>query len=265
MKTRRTDEEPLLVSRAEATRTEYYYSGVNRPALLEILARRSASGMVNALYAGQRALLEAYTRYPDVSLVMDSGACQGYRDVEAYARLIRNIGERMLWISNMDVLHNQQASDEQYQRLKHLLANDVPVRNKLLWIYQCQSRNDGWHRQGNLDALRRATEQQRSLGVGGFISVIERDLSEAQDLLGTIGSVLDESGAKAHVFGLGNFSLLSFASAQRWFRSADSTKWLQGLSSRTLFTTDGKSISARKLTFTGMQLADHYVSSKINT
>ncbi len=49
----------------------YSYSGVNKPALLEVLARKSASGMVNALYAGQRALLEAYARYPEVGLVLD--------------------------------------------------------------------------------------------------------------------------------------------------------------------------------------------------
>ena len=69
----------------EETMATYYFSGVNKPPLLELLARRRASGMVNALYAGQRALLEAYKRYPEVDLVMDSGACQGYRDIEAYA------------------------------------------------------------------------------------------------------------------------------------------------------------------------------------
>ena len=239
----------------------YYYSGVNKPVLLEVLARQHASGMVNAIYAGQRALLEAYQRYPDVTLTLDSGACQGYRDVEAYARLIKRIGWRMLWCANMDVLHNQKASDEQYQYLRLLLADDEGVCEKLLWIYQCQSREGIWHRQGDLDALRRAIEHHRFIGIGGFISVIERDLSEAQDLLGTIGEVLDEADTEAHVFGLGSFGLLLFACAQRWFRSADSTRWLRGLSSRILLTTDGKVVSAHKLTFTSLQLAEQNVGA----
>lgn len=239
----------------------YYYSGVNKPALLEVLSRQHASGMVNALYAGQRALLKAYERYPEVSLVLDSGACQGYRDVDAYARLIRKIGKRMLWCSNIDELHNQQVSDERYQRLKFLLADDEECREKLVWVYQCQSRGGGWHRQGDLDALRRAVEHHHFIGIGGFISVMVRDLSEAQDLLCAIGAVLDEAGAQAHVFGLGNFALLVFACAQRWFRSADSTRWLQGLSSRTLLTIDGKCINARKLTFTGLQCAEQNVGA----
>src|SRR5579885_2377466 len=230
----------------------YFYSGVNKPVLLEVLARQRASGMVNALYAGQRKLLEAYDRYPEVVLTLDSAACQGYQNVEAYARLIRRVGWRMLWIANMDVLHNQKASDEQYQRLRRLLADDEEARAKLLWIYQCQSRADTWHHQGDLDALRRAVEHHRFIGIGGFISVIERDLSEAQDVLGVIGEVLDEADAEAHVFGLGNFSLLLFACSQRWFRSADSTRWLRGLSYRLLLTTDGKIMSERKLTFIGI-------------
>lgn len=239
----------------------YYYSGVNKPVLLEVLARQRAPGMVNALYAGQRVLLEAYERYPEVSLVLDSGACQGYRNVETYARLIRKIGKRMLWCSNMDELHNQRISDDRYQHLKLLLADDEDVCEKLLWVYQCQSRGSGWCHQGDLDALRRAVEHHRFIGIGGFISVIERDLSEAQDLLSLIGAVLDEADAEAHVFGLGNFALLLFACGQRWFRSADSTRWLRGLSSRILLTTDGKAISARKLTFSGLQCAEQNVSA----
>jgi len=239
----------------------YYYSGVNKPALLEVLNRKSASGMVNACYAGQRALLEAYERYPRVSLVLDSGAVQGYNNVEAYARLIRKIGARMVWCASMDVLHNQWQSDEQYQRLMQLLAEDDFERSKILWIYQCQSRGNAWNRRGDLDALRKALDQHRYVGIGGFVSVLIRNPTEAQDLLGTLGEVLDRADAQAHVFGLGSFPLLVLACAERWFRSADSTRWLQGLSSRTLFTTDGTCISARKLTFTGLQCAEQNVGT----
>jgi hypothetical protein len=240
----------------------YHFSGVNRPVFLEILARQRASGMVNALSAGQRALLEAYDRYPEVLLTLDSAACQGYTDVDAYARLIKKIGHRMLWCANMDVWHNQKASDENYQRLRNLLAGDERVREKLLWVYQCQSRGDGWDHRGDLDTLRRAVEcQHRFVGIGGIISVLERDLAFAQDLLGSIGEILDAAGAQAHVFGLGNFALLVFCCVQRWFRSGDSARWLQGVSSHRLLTTDGKYLSARKLTFTGLQCASQNVGA----
>lgn len=229
------------------------------PSLMECLARQKACGMVNAISAGQKALIEAYACYPEVELALDSGAYQGYTDVEAYSRLLKKVGPRMLWCSSLDVLHNQKASDENYKRLKDLLSDDVGLSEKILWIYQCQSRKAIWNQQGDLDALTRALERHHFIGIGGIVSVIERDLSEAQDLLEAIGEVLDAAGAEAHVFGIGNFTLLVQYCAKRWFRSADSARWLQGLRSRKLFTTDGKSFLANTLTFTGLQCAEQNV------
>lgn len=240
---------------------QYFFSGVDKPALLEILARQGACGMVNALSAGQPALLDAYVRYGSVPLALDSGGYQGYADIEAYACLIKTIGPRMQWCANLDALHNQHKSDEHYRRLTALLADDERVRNKLLWIYQCQSAGNRWSRQGHLDALKRALEHHRFVGIGGLVSVITRSLFEAEDLLEQIGEILDAAQAQAHLFGLGNFTLLVQCSGRRRFRSADSSRWLQGLKSRTLLAIDGTTLNASKLTWSGLQCAEQNVGA----
>lgn len=167
----------------------------------------------------------------------------------------------MQWISSLDRLHDQKTSDEQYQQLCYLLADDVQARSKLVWIYQTQSRGDHWHPEGDLELLKRALDTHRFVGLGGMLSVIERDILRAQDILGIIGEILDEAGAEAHVFGVGNYPLLTYCLLQRWFRSADSARWIQGLRSRTLLTLDGNVMSGKKLSFTGLQCAEQNVAS----
>jgi hypothetical protein len=49
----------------------YFFSGINKPELLEVLATCQASGMVNALSAGQPKLREAYVRWSHVKLALD--------------------------------------------------------------------------------------------------------------------------------------------------------------------------------------------------
>ncbi|MEO7019731.1 MAG: hypothetical protein ABI234_06235, partial [Ktedonobacteraceae bacterium] len=230
----------------------YYFSGVNKPELLAVLGRQHACGMLNALSAGQPKLRRAYERYP-VELVLDSGAVQGNQNIVGYARLIKLIGARMTWIANLDSLHNQQASDENFRHLQALLADEVLACTKLLWIYQCQSCGDHWDPDGDLDLLKRALDHHRFIGLGGILSVVERDIQHAQNLLGTLGEILDAAGAQAHIFGIGNYPLLTYCLTQRWFRSADSARWLQGLRSRMLLTVDGKVLSGKRLTFTGLQ------------
>lgn len=242
----------------------YYFSGVNRASLLKILAKHHACGMVNALWAGEPALRRAYERYRDVELALDSGAVQGNRNLEGYARLIKQLSPRMTFCSNLDVLHNQQESDAHYHQLHRLLADDEQARTKVLWIYQCQSRKADWHPHGDLDAFKRAVARHKMVGIGGLVSVLERDLVEAQDLLNTLGEILDDAQAQAHLFGLGNYALLTACATQRWFRSADSARWLQALKSRTLLTTDGRVLSAKNLTFSGLQCAAQNVGAVQN-
>src|SRR2546430_4099075 len=101
-----------------------YFSGITKPFQIELLARLRAAGMLNALTAGQPRVIAACRSLPGVPLSLDSAAYQGYTDVEAYARLIRRVGRRMDFCSNLDVLHNQARSNEHYQRLLSLLADE---------------------------------------------------------------------------------------------------------------------------------------------
>lgn len=51
-----------------------FFSGVNTPALVHVLKRSQAAGMLNAFSAGEPRLREAYMRAPEVEWVLDSGA-----------------------------------------------------------------------------------------------------------------------------------------------------------------------------------------------
>ncbi len=240
----------------------YFFSGVNKPELVRILEEKGACGMLNALSAGEPKLREAYlTLYPNVEFTLDSGAIQGNRNVAGYARLLKSIGPRMQWVSSLDRLHNQQASQEQYEELLRLLTDAPLVRQKVLWIYQTQSRGNHWHPDGDLELLKRAVEKYRFVGLGGLVSVIERDIMRAQDLLEAIGAILDAADAQAHAFGIGNYALLTYCLCQKWFRSADSARWIQGVRSRTLLKLDGTTMSGRQLSFSGLQCAEQNVGS----
>jgi hypothetical protein len=242
----------------------YFFSGVNTPELLAIMARRHAAAMVNALSAGQPALVQAYNAYPDVRIALDSGAFQKNTNLEGYASLMRRIGWRMEWCASLDVLHNQEASDDNYAQLRALLARDEEALDKLVYIYQCQSKGARWSRKGDLSALTRALEHHPFIAVGGIVPVLQRSLTEAIDVLGAIGEVLDAADARCHVFGIGNQTLLAFTCSQRWFRSSDSSRWLHGLSSRLLLTLDGGSLSAHNLAFSGLECAEQNVAAMLS-
>lgn len=242
----------------------YFFSGVNKPELVQVLEEKGACGMLNALSVGEPKLREAYLkRSPNVGFTLDSGAVQGNRNVARYARLIKSIGPRMQWVSSLDRLHDQQTSDEQYQHLQRLLDDAPTMQRKVLWIYQTQSRGNHWHPDGDLERLKHALDRHRFIGLGGLVSVIERDILRAQDILETIGEILDAADVQAHAFGVGNYPLLSYCLCQKWFRSADSARWLQGLRSRTLLARDGTTMSGKKLSFTGLQIAAQNVESML--
>lgn len=242
----------------------YFFSGVNKPELIRALAEKGACGMLNALSASEPKLREAYLNvYPNVEFTLDSGAVQGNQNVARYARLLKSIGPRMQWVSTLDRLHDQQSSQEQHEELLRLLSDAPLVSQKVLWIYQTQSRGHHWHQDGDLELLKRAVERYRFIGLGGLVSVIERDIMRAQDLLEDIGEILDAADAQAHAFGIGNFPLLTSCLTRKWFRSADSARWVQGLRSRTMLARDGTTMSGKKLSFTGLQIAAQNVESML--
>lgn len=110
-----------------------------------------------------------------------------------------------------------------------------------------------------MDALKRAVEKHKMVGIGGLVSVLERDPIEAHDLLCFLGEILNEAEAQAHLFGPGNYPLLRWLVTQSWCRSADSARWIHGLKSRMLLTRDGQVIRGEKLLFPRLQCAENNV------
>ncbi len=243
---------------------QIFFSGLNRPVFFELLARQQAAGMLNAKSAMEPAVLRACREYPSVLLTMDSGAFQGNRDLEGYVRCIQQLFHRLQWYVSLDVLHNQEATDTNYQMLSRLLTSEQAA--KLLYVYQAQSRGTYWCRTGDLEALRRAANKHHFIAIGGLVSVLNRNLQEAMDLLAAIGEILTAADAEAHLLGVGNYSLLAAFGNACWFRSADSARWLQGLSSGLLLTCDGRSLNAHRLclALSGLQSAEQNVRAMLS-
>jgi hypothetical protein len=205
----------------------YYFSGIDRAGFIEILAREGAAGMVNATVATQPAMKAAYRRYPEVPLVLDSGAFQGVDDIGWYGKVIHEVGERFEWCANLDVIGDQSGSDRNWRRL-HQEMDCHP-----LWIYQVE---------GGASLKRLENEMdKRLIGVGGLVPVIKRSVDEAMYLIDAIGEIL-QPWSKAHFFGVSSARILAEFGREPWFASADSQSWLTGMKARELFTRDGRRI-----------------------
>jgi hypothetical protein len=215
----------------------YYFSGIDRAGFIEILAREGAAGMVNATVATQPAMKAAYRRYPEVPLVLDSGAFQGVDDLEWYASVIHEVGDRFEWCASLDVIGDQSGSDRNWRRL-HQEMDCNP-----LWIYQVE---------GGASLKRLENEMDKSLiGIGGLVPVIKRSVDEAMYLIKAIGQIL-QPWSKAHFFGVSSARILAEFGREPWFASADSQSWLSGMKARELFTRDGRRIRCDDL---GLELS----------
>jgi len=211
----------------------YHFSGIDRVAFLDLLAREGAAGMVNALIAEQPAMLASYLRWPEIPLVGDSAAFQGNQDLEGYASLVKRLAARFLWWANLDVIGNQEASDRNWAALAERGA-------KTLWIYQVRGGRD-------LDYMQGMAATQGLIGIGGLVPVLKQDARGAMDLIGSIGERLALVNARAHFFGLASPAVLAAFASAPWFASADSQAWLCGFKVRELITRDGRRVKADKL------------------
>lgn len=218
----------------------YYFSGIDRASFFEVLAREGAAGMVNASVATQPAMKASYRRYPELPLVLDSGAFQGVTNLAWYASVVHNIGaDRFKWVANLDVIGDQGGSDENWLRLRDEMGVDA------LWIYQVEGGEGLWH-------LEQMMETAGPLvGIGGLVPVIKRNVREARHLIQSIGDVL-QPWNRAHFFGVSAPRLLAEFGSEPWFASADSQAWLSGFKARELFTRDGRRVKASKL---GLELS----------
>jgi hypothetical protein len=220
----------------------FYFSGIDRASFVELLSQEGASGMVNAAYAGGTSMLEAYDRYEEVKLALDSGSPQGNKDLSGYASLIKRIGSRFEWIANLDVIGDQEASDENWRTLKRLGANP-------LWIYQARGGKE-------IDWIAQYSDE-RMIGVGGLVPIVSNDANKACDLIGKIGRTLEFYGMKAHFFGVSSPLILREFAKSNWFSSADSQSWLSGIKSRELIRENGSRVKATEfgLKLTQMECA----------
>jgi hypothetical protein len=204
----------------------YYFSGVDRAGFIELLAREGAAGMVNASVATQPAMMAACSRWPEVPLVLDSGAFQGNTDVDEYARICTLVGSRFRWVATLDVIGDQDASDRNWTLLK---AKGIHP----LWVYQVQGGRDLYH-------MEKAAETLKHIGVGGLVPLLKENPQHVVDMIGEIGERLGEVGAKAHFFGVGSPLILKEYAWESWFASADSQSWLCGFKSRELISHSGR-------------------------
>ena len=109
----------------------------------------------------------------------------------------------------------------------------------------------------DLYQFRTRAEQLRFVGVGGLVPIVKRSVSEAQDLIGAIGSQLFAAGARAHFFGIGSPVVLSSFAAYPWFSSADSQSWLCGFKALEMIRQDGSRMKTERfgLALTGEECA----------
>jgi hypothetical protein len=225
--------------------TKYYFSGVDRAKFIEILDKEHAAGMVNANVATQPAMKEAYHRFPDVHLTLDSGAFQGNDCPQAYAKIVSEVGWRFDWVSNLDVIGDQEKSDHNWLRLR-----DYGV--SALWVYQVKGGAE-------LAILHDRAVAHNLIGVGGLVPIIKRDANEALRLIESIGKILQLHKSRAHFFGVGSPLILAEFCNEPWFNSADSQSWLCGVKARELITRSGRRIKSQ---IAGLQLSRHECASQ---
>jgi hypothetical protein len=220
----------------------YYHSGVNQYDHLRILDEEGLRGMVSATTVAQPRMLEGLKTF-DLELVLDSGAFQGFMDVDAYIQIVQRLEDRVTWYANLDVIGDQ-ATSNRHQRIMEE-AGLSP-----LWVYQV----DGGF---GLNHLRRHAERYQSVGIGGLVPHTRTSVARFIERMERLGAALEDAGAEAHFFGIGSPRVLKLFQAEPWFRSADSQKWLAGKRSHVLFTREGDSLQMQKvgLTFHGEECA----------
>jgi hypothetical protein len=232
----------------------FYFSGVNRPDLLSLLAEQQAAGMVNAAWACQPQVVAAYRRFPQVQLALDCNAIQRLRHgqqararrityrleeaLDTYARVIAEVGWRFEWVSSYDVIGDQRLTNWCYEQLLKRLAGMPSLASRVLWIYQ----------HGSLDELKGMARRLKRVGIGGMVPILQRaGVSSFLDAITPIGQVLLEAGAQAHIYGVSDAQALASLASQQWFGSADGSTWLIAYRAMALLQASGERVKATRL------------------
>lgn len=180
--------------------------------------------------------------------VLDSGAYQGFTDVEAYADIVLESHSYLQWAVNLDAIADQDQSNRNFERLHNLLPSEVA--NKILWVFQT----------GADPAMIADYGKNKLVGIGGMVPM-HRYPARIRAYLEKVSKHLSAANSKAHLFGMTNLKLLKWAAFQDWFESADSTRWMFGLKSAELITVNGDCFDSadRGLMFTPEERARHNI------
>jgi len=224
-----------------------FFSGVDRPAHLSLLVAERAAGMINANNAMQPKLQQAYGRKLPIPLALDSPAFQGKGDIAEYVDIVEQVGSHFIWISNLDVVSNQSASNRNFEYLQSHLSPHL--RDKILWIYQG----------GSLSELEDMAQRRKLVGIGGLVFLLrQRGRETVLRYLSRIGECLSRANAQAHVFGIGSPHILFCIRNEGWLASTDSSKWLIAYKASEVLRVDGVgqcSISRLGLQLTTQEMA----------
>ena len=217
-----------------------YFSGAGQARDFEVLAGEGAAAMVNALrfLKARACVLDALRRHASMPVALDSGAYQGADDVAAYAAVVRELEDRVTWYANLDVVGDQEASDE---RLRQLEAEEL----RPLYVYQVRGGT-------SVDELRRRAGERGFVGIGGLVPFALRSVTLAGRLeldrcIEAVGEALQAEGGRAHFFGLGGYRVLRKYGAEHWFGSCDSSRWIASAARRRLYCLDGSFFQSQDL------------------
>ena len=210
----------------------YFHSGVNRPDLVSLLDEQHRWGWSTYMSSDNRDCRmrsHAIPRFP-------SSWISGFRHiipVDRYVRLIEEYGHRFQWIASLDVLFDQRASDEHYSYLCSHLPSHA-LRAKVLWVYQG----------GSLYELRARARDAALIGIGGsVVRLVRQGVAATLHWLHQIGDVLMSVGtASAHIFGIGNKTMLTHLCHEPWVWGFDSSRWLLAYRARLQLLPSGASI-----------------------
>lgn len=135
--------------------SRFYFSGIEKVATAEAIVKCNAAGMTSQILYSDNLIAAC----GDMPLVLDSSAYSidlSKEEIERYARLICNLGERCIWYANADKIGDQAKSNENYAYLLSLLPPSL--HDRILWIYQYGS---------DMSHLYEGLRQHKRIGIGG--------------------------------------------------------------------------------------------------
>lgn len=214
----------------------FYFSGIEKKATAQVLTRECAAGMMSQLECSASLLAAC----GDMPLVIDSGAYSkdlDRRDIEDYAQLIQQLGERAIWYANADEIGSQEKSNENYHFLCSLLPTDLHPR--ILWIYQASA---------PMLHLHQALREHTRIGIGGLVPMFQApNKTHAYQRLRQIAAIIAAAGGEPHYFGVSIPQVIQELHAYHACFSVDSTTWLAGSRYGQLVARNGSQRSAKEL------------------